>query len=240
MRRFEHKVVIVTGGTGGLGRTVCDRLEQLGATVYACGRKMPENAADKRMAKIDVKNISELQRWISGIIAGEGRVDILVNAAGVCPLADWQEVTEELWDDVMAVNLKSVFFASKAVLGAMIAQGKGAIINIGSTSAYNGGIVTAPPYGASKGGVHTLTKWLAAKTAANGIRVNTIAPGPFNSAMTDAFSSEMRLNLESRTPNGRLGTQEDVAEAVLFLADEATAGHITGAALDICGGAYMR
>lgn len=243
-QRFAGQVAVVTGGSGGLGTALCSSLSKEGARVYACGLHKNNRAQSElhniRMEQVDVRDVASLQSWIGRIAEAEGRIDLLVNAAGICPLLDWPDVTESIWDDVMNVNLKSVFFACQAALVPMIKEGRGTIVNVGSTAGYNGGVVTAPAYGPSKAGVHTLTKWLAAKTSSQGIRVNTVVPGPFKSAMTDAFTDEMRARLTGATPNGRMGTPEDVVQGILYLADWNASAHVTGAAIDICGGAYLR
>lgn len=250
MARFSGQVAVVTGGSGGLGTALCRAFAAEGAKVYATafdrsraggkGREAIASGGGVTFQSVDVRRTAELQEWIGGVQRSEGVIDVLVNAAGVCPLDDWRDVSESMWDEVFAVNAKAVFFACQAVLGGMIERGQGAIVNVGSTAGFNGGLVTTPAYGASKGAVHTLTKWLAAKTGPSGVRVNAVAPGPFRSAMTDAFTPEMRERLARNTPDGRIGEPEDVVQSILFLADSAASGHITGITLDVCGGLYLR
>ncbi|MBO9610399.1 MAG: SDR family oxidoreductase [Paenibacillaceae bacterium] len=250
MARFSGQIAIVTGGSGGLGAALCKALVAEGAKVYATafdrsraeqkGRTALAAETEIALEYVDIRQTAELQEWIGSVRRREGRIDMLVNAAGVCPLDDWRDVTETMWDEVFAVNAKAVFFACQAVLGGMIERGSGAIVNVGSVAGFNGGLVTTPAYGASKGAVHTLTKWLAAKAAPSGVRVNAVAPGPFRSAMTDAFTPDMRERLSRNTPDGKIGEPEDVVQSILFLVDSAASGHITGTTLDVCGGLYMR
>lgn len=248
---FAGKVVVITGGTGGLGLALCRAFAQSGAHVSACGLLNEQgNSGLDALARttgkgtlqidhVDLRRIPDLQQWMSQVHAERGGVDILVNAAGVSPVQALEEVTEDSWDQVMDINLKSLFFATQAVIPGMVQRGGGAIVQISSIAAYNGGIIPAPAYGASKAGIHALTKWFAGRYSKDGIRTNMVAPGPFQTEMIAGFPDEQLARMRAATPNGRLGTPDDVVQAVLFLADEAS-GHMTGAALDVCGGVHMR
>jgi 3-oxoacyl-[acyl-carrier protein] reductase len=174
-----------------------------------------------------------------------GRVDILVNVAGVTSQGPAEGLSEGEWDRVLAINLKGVFFSCQAVIGPMRRRRYGRIINIGSVLAKNGGNprpwidrseqsgAANVAYGAAKAGVHAITWYLAKELAADGITVNAVAPGPIASAMTSNFPDSLRALI----PLGRLGRPEEVAEAVAYLASDA-AGFVTGEILDLNGGMW--
>jgi 3-oxoacyl-[acyl-carrier protein] reductase len=248
---FTNQVVLITGGTGGIGSELAKAFLQNGGRVYLNVKQRAKAesflkelrqlglAAACIVHEFDLRDIPALQQWIVDIIYREHRVDVLINAAAVCPLADVFDVTEELWDDVMDISLKAAFFAIQAVLKTMQQQGSGRIVNIGSTGAYNGGIITTPAYGASKAGLQTMTKWFASKFSQFGICVNAVVPGPTRTKMIAAFPEEMLSKIIDITPDKRLGEVADVVQAAMFLADTETT-HITGVMLDVCGGLYLR
>lgn len=251
MRDFSDQVIVITGGTGNIGKETGKSFLLGGGKVFTASRKPHDtDAFAEEMGRsgirsgfevqtVDLRNIPALQSWIGDIVRREGKIDVLVNAAGTCPLADVFDVTEEVWDDVMSVNLKAAFFASQQALKSMVNQRSGKIINIGSIAAYNGGVITTPPYGASKGGLHSLTKWFASKFSPYGIQVNAVVPGPVQTKMIAEFPGPLLSRMIENTPDRRLGETADVVQAVMFLADRATT-HITGAMIDVCGGLYLR
>lgn len=250
--KFKDQVILITGGAGGLGNELCQAFARLGAKVYACDQdesKVQQLRAifDNRefasgpchVTQVDVRSVREVHDWVQFVIEKEGRADVLVNAAGVCPMAKIPEVTEEIWDEVVDVNLKGTFFASQAVAEVMKSQGYGRIINVGSVGGYTGGAIASPAYCAAKAGMVALAKSFANALSPFGVCANTVSPGPFDTEMIADFPNETMEKIISVTPNRRVGKPEDVVQAILFLAD-ASSLHITGATLDINGGLYMR
>ena len=167
-----------------------------------------------------------------------GRIDVLVNNAGVLRPVAFDRLTEEQWDQVMAVNLKGVFLCSQAPLRVMSSQEAGVIVNIGSLAGQVGGVVAPADYAASKAGVIYLTKSLAKLAAPFGVRVNCINPGLIETAMVGAFSPEQQERLIADTPLGRLGRPEEVASVAVFLASE-RASFVTGEAIQVNGGLHV-
>lgn len=251
--RLRDRVAIVTGAAGGLGTAIIERFAREGAALcLADCNSTAANAAMVRAsgaqaieAQTDVTQASAVRAMVEQTLAAFGRIDILVNVAGVSSFGTAAALPEAEWDRVMAHNLKSAFLCTQAVVAPMRSQRYGRIISIGSILGKNGGnprpwIDPAEQaragnvaYGISKAGIHALTFYFAKELAADGITVNVVAPGPIASAMTTNFPDTLRALI----PVGRMGTGADVADAVTFLAGEA-AGFITGEVLDVNGGAW--
>lgn len=250
---FKDQVVLMTGGAGGLGKDLAIAYTEAGARVYACdwneeniqktqaavAASPTTNGGSYEAAKVDVRDLDALQAWIADVLRREGKADVLINGAGICPTASYAEVTEPLWDDVVDINLKSAFFASKAIASSMKEAGYGRIVNISSVGAFTGGAIATPPYAAAKAGMLALTKSFAGALSPMGICVNTVAPGPFDTVMIADFPQDTMARIISTTPTRRVGQTNDVVQAILFLTDRSTS-HITGATLDVNGGLYMR
>jgi len=167
-----------------------------------------------------------------------GRIDLLVNNAGIIRRGTIETITEEDWDRVIAINLKGTFNCCRAVVGPMKRQGSGRIVNVSSIAGKLGDITSAPGYGSSKAGADALMKTLARQLAPYGIRANAVAPHAIETEMSAQWSEERRREIIAAIPLGRLGQPEDVARAVLFLAS-GDASFITGEILDVNGGALM-
>lgn len=248
-QRFAGKVVLVTGGGTGIGRGIALRFAREGAQVVIVGRRAePLQAVVGEIAAAggrawsrtcDVRSVDDIQATIDAVIAADGRLDVLVNNAGVAGEGAFLEVTPDYYDEVMGINLRGAFFMGQRAAHAMIAAGiKGSIINITSIDAQ----AADGPYSVyctSKAGLVNLTRCMAFELAAHGIRVNAVAPGYTMTEMTSgAVSPEELAYLQTRfdrVPMRRLGTVEECAALVAFLASD-EAPYITGENVVIDGG----
>ena len=239
------RVALVTGAAGGIGRAVATALGNAGAPLALADIREPPAPPDALTMAVDVTRRDAIAAMVARTVERFGRLDILVNVAGVVSTGAAETLPEAEWDRVLGINLKGTFLCCQAAIPAMRANGFGRIVNIGSIIGKNGG--NARPwfdkgeldragnvaYGVSKAGVHALTYFLAREVAANGITVNAVAPGPIASAMTTNFPAA----LQALIPVGRMGRAEEVAAAVAFLAGP-SAGFITGEVLDVNGGMW--
>jgi NAD(P)-dependent dehydrogenase (short-subunit alcohol dehydrogenase family) len=247
---FQGQVALVTGGAGGIGGAVTRALLERGATVVCADRTQPVPAAGVdttrlRAVSVDVSRSDDVRRMVLAALEAEGRIDLLVNVAGVVSFGSAESISEDEWDRVLDINLKGTFLCCQAVIEPMRRQKYGRIVNIGSVVGKNAG--NARPwispeeqakaanaaYGASKAGVHAITGFLAKEMARHGVTVNAVAPGPIATAMTTAFPEALR-NL---IPVGRMGALDDVVRAILFLLSKEN-GFINGEILDVNGGMW--
>ena len=241
---LKDRTAIVTGGGQGIGRAICGIFAEEGATVVVVdidanragetARQLNEKGYPARSVRTDVSVGAEIDALVDGAVKDYGRVDILVNNAGLALFRSVELCTEEEWDRVMAVNLKGPFLLAKALLPAMKAQRSGAVINLASVAGKTGGVVSGAPYSVSKAGIECLTKSLARELAPHGVRVNAIAPGIIDTALTAHHDQ----SFVDAIPLGGKGEPRDVAEAALFLASDRSR-HITGEILDVNGGLLM-
>ena len=240
---------IVTGANTGLGQGMAVALAEAGADVALVGRSRPEETVELvektgRKAHVimaDLGSMEPIERIVSETRENLGEIDILVNNAGIIKRNDSIDFTEEDWDAVMDINLKTLFFLSQAVARSMIAAEKGGkIINIASMLSYQGGI-RVPSYTASKSGVMGLTRILANEWAAHGINVNAIAPGYFATNNTAALQADEKRNTEilGRIPAGRWGKPSDLGGAAVFLSSSAS-DYVQGITLPVDGGWLAR
>ena len=246
--RFKDRVAIVTGAARGIGKAIALCFIKEGARVALVDvekerlRILSEEAENRGGQAIalscDITQSSEVRAMVDGVHKRFGRIDILVNNAGIIRRGTIETVTEEDWDQVIAVNLKGTFNCCKAVVEIMKQQGYGKIVNISSIAGKVGDITSAPGYGSSKAAVDALTKTLARQLAPCGITVNAVSPHAIETEMSAQWSEERRKEIIASIPLGRLGKPEDVAEAVLFLVSD-SASFITGEILDVNGGALM-
>jgi 3-oxoacyl-[acyl-carrier protein] reductase len=246
--KLKDHVGIITGAAGGIGKAIALTFVREGAKVVLVDidRVKLETVKDEiERGKGEVTTIScditksiDVAEMVRQTYQIFGCIDILVNNAGIIRRGTIETVTEEDWDQVIAVNLKGTFNCCKAVVDIMKKQSYGKIINISSIAGKLGDITSAPGYGPSKAGVDALTKTLARQLAPYGINVNAISPHAIETEMSAQWSEQRRKEIIASIPLGRLGKPEDVAEAALFLASD-EASFITGEILDVNGGALM-
>jgi 3-oxoacyl-[acyl-carrier protein] reductase len=243
--RLEEKVVLVTGGGCGLGEAICLTLAREGAHVAINDINLKDakrvEGLIKKMGrkavaiKADVSRENEVREMVAKTIEALGPIDILVNNAGIFHKGPVAEMSTDVWDKVIAVNLKGTFLCSREVIPNFKKKRGGKVINIGSLAGQVGGILAGANYSASKAGVICFTKSLAKELAPFGVNVNCIAPGVIDTNMTMEFP---RGDMAKAIPLGELGEAQDVANAALFLASEESK-YITGETLNVNGGILM-
>ena len=267
---FTGKVVLVTGASSGIGRATAEFFGECGAKVAVSYLKNKAGAeaavaaiagASRGMAsganlsssesvetsgkalavQADVTKNSEIVRMIREVEEKLGAVDILINNAGsLVERLKTAELTEERWDEVFALNVKSAFFAAQAVIPKMLEKGAGVIVNVTSIAGRNGGAPGSIHYSAAKGAMTTMNKGLAKEFAAQGIRVNGVSPGVIDTPFHETFSTPaaMKNFADNVIPMGRVGTSREVAQVIAFLASDA-ASYLCGETIEINGGMLM-
>ncbi|HEY3669463.1 MAG TPA: SDR family NAD(P)-dependent oxidoreductase [Acidimicrobiia bacterium] len=254
MGRLDGKVAIVTGGASGFGRATVLRFAREGARVVVVdldeprGRAVVEEVGDgARLVTGDVSRLDLAQQAVATAVGDFGRLDVLVNNAGIVQGDDrdtW-DTTEEKWDQVLQVNLRSVFVCSKAAIPAMLRAGGGSIVNVASIAASvcTGGSA----YAASKGAILSYTRHTARELARRGVRMNAVSPGFMRTPMTtgerdglgEAAQEERVAGFAAHLPMKRMGAMDDIADAILFLASD-EASYVTGQELIVDGGYVVR
>ncbi len=241
---LTDKVVLVTGAGGGIGASIALKFSQSGAKVVVADvieefslntvSRIKEQGGEALAVTVDVSQISSVEEMVKKILDKFGKIDILINNAGVTRDNLLLRMKDEEWDKVISINLKGVFNCTKAVVRSMMKQRKGKIVNIASIVGIIGNAGQSN-YAASKGGVISLTKTWAKEFASRNINVNAIAPGFIRTKMTDKLSEQIKEKVNQQIPLKRFGEVEDVANLCVFLSSD-EANYITGEVIKLDGG----
>lgn len=232
---FKNKVIVITGAVGGIGSAVAKQFLKSGGKVYMTDIKGVEGPF---FITGDLSDPDFITRLVKKIMDLEGRIDVLINNAGICPRTSLLDISLDEWTTVMNINLTSSFFLSQAVLQIMISQKSGSIVNLSSIAGKNGGTTVGAHYSASKAAIECMTKTFAKIGAPHGIRVNAVAPGIIDTSMQDTVTAEQMEHFYRAIPMKRLGTPEEAAGIVLFMASD-LASYVTGTSINVDGGFYM-
>lgn len=248
MSSFEPRTAFITGAAQGLGEAMARAflaashrvaLADVSAAVRDTAARLDPTGAATLPLALDVRDRTAFQAAFDQAVARFGGVEVMVNnAARTVARAVW-DIDQAEWDDVMAVNLRGVFFGCTIAGAHMRARRRGRIINLSSLAGQQGSLVNGAHYAASKAGILVLTKVFAQELAPSGVTVNTIAPAAIRTPAMDAVPAEKVAQLEKSAPLGRLGTADEVASAALYLASDA-ASFVTGTTIDVNGGRFMR
>ena len=245
------RIALITGASSGIGAAAAEMFAELGAQVamgYHANQKGAEQARDRITRaggraiaiRADVRRSEEIRGLVKSASEQLGPIDILVNNAGsLIGRMKMLEMAEPRWDEIMDLNLKSAAICAQAVAGSMIERKRGAIVNVASISGRNGGGPGAGAYATAKGGMITFTKALAKELAPHGVRVNAVAPGIIDTPFHEAFSTpELLRTFVATIPLGRMGTAQECATVIAFLASDA-ASYIAGETIEVNGGQLM-
>jgi 2-deoxy-D-gluconate 3-dehydrogenase len=246
MASLQGKVAIVTGGGQGLGEAVALALAEAGADVAVAGRtpstlervaaKIEKLGRRAHVARTDITDAAEADRMVASVVEAFGKLDVLVNNAGILHNATVLDTTDEQWDAVVATNLRGTFLATRAAGRTMVAQGSGRVINIASNFAYKG-VPGFASYSASKAAIIAFTRTVAVEWARHGVQVNALAPGYFATAINADVRAEARTaeRIRRQIPAGRMGDPDELGRWAVLLADPTTR-FITGETIVIDGG----
>jgi 3-oxoacyl-[acyl-carrier protein] reductase len=245
----KSRVVLITGGSKGIGRSVALAFAREKAIIILVHydpdesasqetlRLLAEEGAQAEAHKVDVSSFSQVQALFKDVLARFKRIDVLINNAGITRDTLLMRMTEQDWDAVLAVNLKSVFNCTQAVIRTMVKQREGRIVNIASVVGQTGNAGQAN-YAASKAGIMGFTKTVAKEVAGRQITVNAVAPGFIDTEMTAILPEKVKQSFMDQIPLGRMGETEDVADAVYWLCSPGAA-YVTGQVIHVSGGLYM-
>ena len=241
MEELKGKVVLVTGGTRGIGRAIAERFKDVGAVVYITGTNEERTKAVAEEigvngVKMNVTDREEVKRVVSEILEKEGQIDILINNAGITKDTLFIRMKDEDWDSVIDTNLNGVYNVTRAVVPAMVKKRFGNIINISSVVGFTGNIGQVN-YSATKSALVGFTKSLAKELGGRGIRVNCIAPGYITTDMTEKIPAKIKEELLKSIPLKREGKPREIADVCLFLASS-MASYITGTVIHVNGGLF--
>jgi 3-oxoacyl-[acyl-carrier protein] reductase len=249
MFSLAHRTALVTGAARGLGVAIARGLAQAGARVVltdvavdgvqAVARQLADAGHATLVVKLDVRAESDFQQAFDAAGDRFGGVDILVNNAAVTPHRSIWDITVDEWDEVMAVNLRGVFFGCRVAARHMQPRGWGRILNLSSLAGQQASSVTGAHYAASKAGLSALTRAFAQELAPHGVTVNTISPAAIRGPSLDELDAAAQKKFLATLPVGRFGDENEVAAAAVYLASD-QAGFVTGSTLDLNGGRLMR
>ena len=241
---MEQTIAIVTGGVTGIGRAIAQALAEQDYQVVICdvdsarGKTLEREMPNFSFRHCDVSSEEQVRQVVHGVCDEFGRIDVLVNNAGIIRRRLSEEISVSDWDDVFAVNARGAFLFCTYVSAVMKNQRKGRIVNVSSIAGKLGDITSAPGYGPSKAAMDALTKTFARELAPYGVTVNGVAPHAIQTEMSAEWSEEKRRQIIAAIPLQRLGEPYEVAAAVVFLVS-AAAGFITGEIIDVNGGMIM-
>lgn len=250
--RFDDQVVLVTGASTGIGAAIARAFGEAGARVVvhynqsedaaqAVARDVEAAGGQALLLRADVASAEQLQALVDGVLERWGRIDVLVNnAGGLVQRQKIEQASDELFEQVVDLNLRSVFQLCRLTIPLMRRQGRGNIVNVTSVAARNGGGNGSILYASAKGAISTFTRGLSKELVGDGIRVNAISPGLIATPFHERFTSpEQFQSLLETIPMRRAGTAEDCVGAVLFLASDALSAYVTGQIIEINGGQLM-
>lgn len=249
MSNFKGKVALITGGSRGIGKSCALKLASEGCDLvinYKSDVKSAEETAAKAkqfgvkavICQADMSKVADIDKLVNFAVQQFGKIDILINSAGIAQIIDYSKITEEDWDNMMELNMKGTFFCCQKVMEVMKKQQGGKIVNLASTAGQMGGFIVGVNYSVSKAGVICMTKSLSKPAIKHNININCVAPGLIDTDMTDAYPPEMVANMKSGIPIGRLGSADEVADSIVFLASD-KASYFVGATLYVNGGTYL-
>lgn len=249
MYNFKDKIALITGGSRGIGRSCALKLAADGCHLvinYKSDKQSAEETAAKAkeygvkalICQADMSKVAEIEKLVNFTVEQFGRIDILINSAGIAQIVDYSQITEEDWDGMMELNLKGTFFCCQKVMEVMKKQQSGKIVNLASTAGQMGGFIVGVNYSVSKAGVICMTKSLSKPAIKHGININCVAPGLIDTDMTTSYPPESVAGMKGGIPIGRLGSADEVADSIVFLASD-QASYFVGATLYVNGGTYL-
>ncbi len=250
--KLEGKVALVTGGSRGLGRGICERLAKEGADIvinYAHSKEKAEEVKEyiekefgrrTLIIRADVSSENDVDTLFNRIMKTYGKIDILINNAGICPQSMVKDMPFATWQEIFNVNVNGVFLTCRRMVQILIdSEQQGRIVNITSQAAFNGSATGKSHYAATKGAIHSFTISLAKEVASKGILVNSIAPGMIRTDMTEDIINEDSDRYNKTIPLGRIAEVDEIARVAAFLVSEG-GNYITGTSVGVSGGLCMR
>ena len=250
MNALDGKVAIVTGGASGIGLACVSGFAEnraLGVLMADVNGESGNNEAqmiasatgcDVRFLQTDISDEEQVEKMVDYVVETWGRVDILINNAGICPVIKWEDITKTNWNRVIDVNLTGTFLCTMKVIPHMQKRRDGRIIFVSSTSALVGSVIAHPAYGVSKAGVNAFMKSIAKEFSSDGILTSAVLPGPIDTGISRSFSDEQREGMIDGTLLKRYASPQEIADVIIFLCG-AGASFITGTTIQVSGGTIL-